>query len=483
MVQLAHDDGTMRILMERLLWPVRMVRWQVAQQYGTLLVNKKTRALALAIYLDWLAKRNLESEVVAALSILKCLPDSELPPLAKVTRAINAPSILADVIIQQTYGYGHRCGGWSDAHSGEAPASFEPPKYFMRNKGAQVPPIFWNTLGRVARRGIDLPKQWAFEWQSIMDRTASPHSGYPHHFIDGAYRQRGVRGQFSQRQDDVFRSAFIRTVAFAVSKGMPIDYARDMVCVTLTLNNEFANLSPVTRPPWLSNLPEQCCAEGANLEALMRDIIAAGSFADNQIPISLRIPISPEVEKFGELEITTVLATPDFKGAAPDLHARGRNSWFLGESSALSGPLPEDDIAACTFIGDSGECVPLAMALYVQPMGFWQNDYFRAGFSLPMSFIMPEPATISCHPQSLDVELDGVSVSKWSVWHDHYTPLHAPEGHPRCGTLTTIDSRLVTQAAAKLSCKLGWVARLRLWRSEKDYGELVMEEKNLFFFD
>jgi hypothetical protein len=483
MVPLTHDDGTMRILMERLLWPVRLVRWQVARQYGTLLSNKKTGDLALTIFLDWMSNRSLESEVVSALSILKCVPDGKLPPLTRVNSAINAPSILADVIVRQVYGYGHRCGGWSGAHSGEAPASFELPNYFMRNKGAQVPPIFWNTLSRISRVGIDLPKQWAFEWRSIMDQTKSPYSGFPHYFIDGAYRQRGVSGQFSQRQDDIFRSAFLRTVAFAVSKGMPIDYAHDLVCETLTLNNGLANVSPVARPAWLSNFPEQCCAQGANLETLVRDIIIAGSNADNQIPIYLRIPISPEVEKFGELQITAVLATLDFEGPAPDLDARGRNIWCLGESSALSGSLPEDDMAKCAFVGDKGDCVPLAMGLYVDPMGFWQHDYLRAGIALPMSFIVPETATVSCRAQSLDVEVDGVSVSRWSVWHDHYTPLHAPSGHPRCGTLTKIVPSLATTAAIKLGRKLAWVARLRLWRSETDYGELAMNEKSIIVFD
>jgi hypothetical protein len=482
MVQLAHDDGTMRILMERLLWPVRMVRWQVAQQYGSLLANRKTRDLASAIYLDWMSKRTLESEVVSALSILKCVPDRELPSLTSIKRAINAPSILADAIIEQVYGYGHRCGGWSDAHSGEAPASFEPPKYFMTYKGAQVPPILWSTLKRAARKGADLPKQWAFEWQSIMDRTNSPHSGYPYYFIDSAYRQRGVSGQFSQRQDDILRSAFIRTIAFAVSIGMPLDCAYLLVGETLTLNNEFANLKPVQRPAWLSNFPEQCCAANADLEELVRGIVSAGSNADNQMPISLRIPISPKVEKFGELEITAVLATEDFAGSAPDLHSRGRKIWFLGGSSALSGSMPEDDLAACTFGGDKGNCVPLAMGLYVHPMGFWQLDYLR-GVNLPMSFVLPESPTISCYAQSLAVEVEGVSLSTWSVWHDHYSPLHAPGGHPRCGTLTKMNSNAVTSATTKLGRRLAWIASLRLWKSEKDYSDLVVDEKRIVFFD
>lgn len=484
MVQLAHDEGTLRMLVERLLWPVRMVRWRVAQQYGALLATKRTRDPALAVYLEWLTKRRLESEVVSALSILKCVPYSELPPFSEVCGAVNAPSVLADAIFQQVYGYGNRCGGWSSAHSGEAPASFEQPKYFVRNKGAHVPLILWNTLSRLhARTGIDFPKHWAFEWQSIMDRTDSPHSDYPYYFVESTYRQAGVSGQFSLRQDDVFRSAFIRTVAFGVSKGMPSRYAHGLACETLTLNSELANLNPVSRPVWLSNLPEQCCADGADLETLVRKIIVAGSSSNGRLPISLKIPISAEVEKFAELEIAAVLATADFKCSSPNLHALGRNLWVLGEPSAFSGPLPEDDITTCTFAGDVGDCVPLAMTLYADPMGFWHVDYFSVGIALPMSCILPGPATIACRPQSLDVEVGGGSVAKWTVWHDNYSPLHAPEGHPRCGMLTVLDLPLVAQAEAKLMRELGWVARLRVWKSEKDYGELVMDEKRMFFFD
>jgi hypothetical protein len=316
-----------------------------------------------------------------------------------------------------------------------------------------------------------------------MDRTKSPHSGYPHFFIDGMYRQRGVTGQFSQRQDDILRSAFIRTVAFAVSKGMPIGYAQDLVGETLTLNNGLANMSPVQRPAWLSDFPEQCCSQGADLEALARAIVSAGSISDSQIPIHLRIPISPETEAFAELQITAVLVTPDFKGAAPDFAKRGRNLWILGDSSDLRGYLPEDEIPECTFAGDNGDCIPFAMGLYVHPMGFWHHEYIRAGIALPMSFIMPEPAIIGCSTQSLDVAIDGALASSWSIWHDHYTPLHAPEGHPRCGTLTKIVPSLVTTATNKLSRRLGWVVSLHVWRSETDHGELTMDERRIMFFD
>jgi hypothetical protein len=260
-----------------------MVRWKVAQEYGTLLSTKRHSELALRVYLDWLSRRELESEVVSAVSILKCVPQGALPPLRQVCAHINAPSILADSILRSIYGWGNICGGWSGAHAGAAPASFEPSDYFLRHKHSHVPPILWDGLERLYKKSnINFPKQWAFEWQELMERTQSPYSGYPYFFIDGTYRQTGVQGQFSQRQDEVYRSAYLRTLAYGVSTGMPMEYANWFASHSLTLNNDFANLKPTSRPQWLGTLPEECCAEGANVKLLCNTLLQNARTATKQ---------------------------------------------------------------------------------------------------------------------------------------------------------------------------------------------------------
>ena len=190
MVQLADEEAGLRLLIERLCWPLRLVRLRVAQEYAELLTNPRVRRLALRVFLEWLAARRLESEVVSGLCVLKCVPQGQLPPLTDIRANINFPSILADMVLEFVYGLGNRCGAWSNAHSGTAPASFEPSRYFLEHKGAHCAPVMGMVLRDLHRDyGLDLPKQWAFEWQSVNDATSSPLSGFPYWFLNGVNRE------------------------------------------------------------------------------------------------------------------------------------------------------------------------------------------------------------------------------------------------------------------------------------------------------
>lgn len=472
-------------MIERLCWPIRMVRWRVAQEFGALLSSKQYGKLALLVYLEWLSGRGLESEVVSGLSVLKCVSKDFLPPLNKLCAHINAPSILTDAILQSTYGYGTKCGGWSGAHSGRAPPSFEPAAFFLKYNKSHVPPILGDVLDYLYERfGVNLPRQWAFEWQALMDRTNSPYSGYPYYFIDGSYRETGVFGQFSQRQDDVYRSAYLRTIAYAVSTGMPMDYATWLASHTLTLNNDFANLKPGRRPEWLDTLPEQCCVEGADVELLCQALIQRARINCGSVPISIKIPISPEVEKFADLRIRALLVSSDFSSnIAPDLSDVGAERWSLDESSSFNRILPKTRIEKHLVRGVTGTCVPVGLTVFPDSSGFWHNDYFSTGIILPASYALPATGVVVCDDKAISVDVDGSSVSRWTVWHDHWSPLYAEGGSARCGMLTTMSNASVVAAAKALGRSVGWIAQLRVWKPEKEHGKLILSDKAWFFPD
>jgi hypothetical protein len=331
--------------------------------------------------------------------------------------------------------------------------------------------------------GVDFPKQWAFEWQAVMDSTKSAYSEYPYHFTDGSYRQSGVSGQFSQRQDDVYRSAFLRAIAWGVNKRMPLGFANDLAAHTLTLNNDFANLKPIGRPSWLGALPEECCKDGTNFEALCKKLIEEGRRATGAVPISIKVPISPEVQKFGDLRVTAVIVSPDFRYERPALDHHGHKFWHLGESSSFNQSLSKDNASDYLIKGERGTYLPIAMNIWPIPLGFWHHDYFATGISLPMSYALPSPGSVCCRVDSLAVEVDGSTVSVWQVWHDHFSPLHAQGGSPRCGMVTTMLPETLSGAEKANGRKLGWVVQRRVWKSEKDYSELELNDESLFFFD
>ena len=66
-----EPEQVMRVLLDRLNWPVRLARWQTANEFAKLFASRQ-RAIATRAYLDWLKSRKFEMEVVSGLSVLLC---------------------------------------------------------------------------------------------------------------------------------------------------------------------------------------------------------------------------------------------------------------------------------------------------------------------------------------------------------------------------------------------------------------------------
>lgn len=267
-----HASSTLRMILARLSWPLRMVRWNAAREYGALIGSPTYGKLALELYFEWLSSRRFETEVTSGLAILLCAHGRDIPDLLDVNRSIRKPSFLADMMLQYIYGYGWRKGGWHDAHSGLVPDDFKPRKYFHDYRRSHVPPILSTNLERLEKEtGFPFMHQWGFEWQSLTDEMNAPHSGYPHYFIGPMLNRSGVMGQFSQAQCDVYRSAYLRTLALAVSIGViPAGTSGLHAVDCLPLNGELLKVRPGNRPAWLADLPEQACVDGATLAPIVR---------------------------------------------------------------------------------------------------------------------------------------------------------------------------------------------------------------------
>lgn len=119
-----------------------------------------------------------------------------------------------------------------------------------------------------------------------MDATTSPYSSYPYHFMAGVTGREGVGGQFSQSQCNVYRSAFLRTLAFAVQQwGMPRNFAAIVAARCLPLSKGLHALRPIARPAWLRDVPEKCCKPGAPLEDLSRRMLKVSIGSSGMRPV------------------------------------------------------------------------------------------------------------------------------------------------------------------------------------------------------
>jgi hypothetical protein len=469
-------DSTLRILLERLNWPVRLVRLVAAREYAVLLSSSAYGKRATIAYLRWLTARKMESEVATGLAVLLITSKSDLPAFSDVRTAIGQPSIIADMLLQHIYGLGNRRGGWLTAHSGMVPDDFVVEKYFEDHKTAHVP-LFFSTQIRELERKYWFPfgRQWAFEWRKLMDRGGVPYSDFPYHFVGNLARS-GVVGQFELAQSDVMRSAYLRMLACAVADdAMTAQEAGFYAMDCLPLNRGLARVLPVDRPSWLADIPDRCCATGASLEAEARNLIAN---TPGMRPVAA-------LYEFGDLTVSAVMASKDF--APPqtdDPYFSCGVLWPLPDAITFGGEMDREDAARFMVEGKGGHCIPVCLKVFPAPFGYWLADYLAAGFELPASYLFNDPPDVTCVTDGIRMQVEGTSAARVSIWHDHWTPLYAKNGgYTRCSILTEMSASHLNLALERLNLHLGWVAQLRRWSRPSEYAEFELTTQREFFFD
>ena len=286
MVPLADSALIARsLLFNRLKWPVPMVRWRAAKEIRNLLNDPITRPATTDMLLDYLEACKTESEVSAILSIVFLTSPAARPTRIALISRIRCPSLLSDIIIERTYGPGRGIGRWWGAHSGAAPRDFEGGSYFQKYKAAHVPPILADNLKRLERTsGLPFQQQWAFEWMCLRDKLATRCTAYPHYFDNFADVRSGITGQYWQRMREVYRSAYLRTLAFAVSEWrLPQRIAQDNCMELVEGIAGLFEVEPGRRPVWPSDIPERFCEEDLDFSALVGELVRVSAEANMRL--------------------------------------------------------------------------------------------------------------------------------------------------------------------------------------------------------
>ena len=487
MVSLVTDESTVRMLIERLNWPVRLARWRTAREFGLLLSSKDYSKLATKVYLDWLSSRQFESEIASALAVLFCTPENNLPPFQTVAGHIVRPSILADLMLEAIYGSGRTKGGWEDAHSAEVSRLFEPATYFLNHKSMYVPQIFSNEFEELEKEtGFPFIRQWAFEWHKLMESTKAPYSNHPYYFVEPSLSRSGIFGQFSQRQCDVYQSAYLRTLACAVDRwNIPGHMAAEVALYALPLNRGLGELNLVDRPVWLSDIPEKCINAEGSLEPLVRNLIKPGLEQKDMRPVVLKTPISADIDEFSNLSIYAVLASTDFD---PELNSEDCSLIRglilpLADRITIEGTLGKRNISTFTSLGITGSAAPLCFNLFPLPTGLWLVDYLRLGISLPAPYVFENDVEVACRSDCIEIINGDKRIGSWKVWHDRWTPLHAKDGVTRCGMLTELREDVIGKAQDRYGMTLGWLVELNVWKQKEEHKPFELSKRREFFFD
>jgi hypothetical protein len=479
MVPLADGASIARsFLFSRLKWPVPMVRWRAAKQIRDLLNDPITRPVTTAMLLDYLGACETESEVSAILSIVFLTSPAERPTRAAVISRIRHPSLLSDIIIERTYGPGRGIGWWWGAHSGAAPRDFEGGSYFEKYKTAHVPPILADNLKRLGRAsGLPFQQQWAFEWRCLCDKLGTRFTTYPHYFDDFSEVRAGITGQYWQRMREVYRSAYLRTLAFAVSEShLPQKIAEDHCMELVDGVAGLFEVEPGRRPVWLSDIPERSCGQDPDFSALVGELVRASTGANMRL-VSLDAPIVWSVKKYAKLSVTAHLLTPDYELPPEALLFEKMPLLMIDDTFELKGPPAPLSIEEARTAGSKGDEIAVCNTLFPIPFGCWQSDYLSLGIAIPAPYVIGG-THIACTTEGIELKTEGSAVAITKLWNDGWTPSHLKGGTTRCGTVTMMDAAALDEAQVRLGRKLAFFVRLQGWDRPKEYGDYAATERS-----
>ncbi len=471
-------------LFQRLKWPVPMSRWRTAKEIRNLLNNPNTRSSTLDALLDYLDQCKTESEVCEILTIVFLTSPDARPSRTALASRIHYPSVLADILLEQIYGLGHGIGGWRWAHSGRAPADFAGGSYFEEHKAAHVPPIFADNLKRLERASSDpFLQQWAYEWETLRDKLGTPYTGYPDYFGDVLEGRAGIMGQYWQRMREVYLSAYLRTLSYAVSEWRMPQMMAENNCLEIVHGIAgLFDVEPGARPAWLSDFPERFCAPDADFTLLVRELVQTAR-AERMRLVSLDTPVASSVQKFANLTLSTHLVTPDYE-LLDNAFLFEKMPWLsLADTFELTGPPAEITIKEASTAGKMGDEVAVCNRLFPVPYGTWQSDYFAMGLRIPAPYTIPD-TEVRCSHESIEcITSDGKVGSRTLIWNDNWVPPHPKGGSTRCGTATMIDQEMLAEALERLGRKLAFFMKLRIWGREKEYGDYSESKRTFFLLD
>jgi hypothetical protein len=435
-------SAAFQLLTHRLEWPVVRVRCEAAYQLADAISDGA--AAASDALLSWTAGRQLESEAAIGVSILDAF---NLAPHFKadaVIAAVRAPSYLSDLLIRRNYPgaeklfpsrYGYaRTGGTIDR---------DHRAYFDRNIGQVIARRYQSRLANLQKRsGLPFLQRWAEEWAWLQQTLDAPLSGRPDYVWAGGPRENASNVQV--RQTEIYVSAYLRTLAYAVAEWrMPASFADDAALEALPFNRGLAGVRPVTRPGWAFNNLKARAKSGLHTAAAHAWRRAEHAAEAGQKVLALQTTNHSETE-FLSLSFRRVLSASAVAPSKPS-EVFDRVPWamveddFAGMTGTLE-PLDGNEPDAANFL-----------SVYVQPARFprFLTDLFPEGVELAHPRLFDEPVAVVADDRALVLTAGGQPVSCWVHWYADWQPTHPRTIHRLGGGLTTINSRVLAQAIRK----------------------------------
>ncbi len=486
-------EQTLSWLVLRLTWPSIMVRERACVELAALLLHPQLGNATQIALVRWIAEQRLES--VAALGILpflhaKMQNEGYTPPLADLEKSLRMPSLLAWLLLneldsQQTLTFAGAC-----RHAETAAKTFTPSPFFTKYVKNFLPPGYAELILAIEPQfKLPLWRQGAFEWHYLLTKleitpTRNELDDWLRHF-PGEEHYMGIDTLLSE----VYRSAFLRTLAWAADQGVHPEIVAYLAANTCPVDLDLWRVVPHSKPVWwpqiqtaTSQIDTTVADIWQQIEALWEQnrigkgdkdtIIAACGIVYNQ-------EIIYNLEIFGLFQSCIGPEAPDLIDIA---------EWYSDAVDAKDVVLTVDRPSLLRFggiiKGRSPEAELLQFAdwlvvpavfpvTHTRAVSRWQWWRLERNIWLPAPYLAESPIIIVCEPQAIVLRDKNGEIGRWIDWADGLGETKPDAVPPKTGQVMYVRCQAIENFARQTNTTFCWLCQLTSYHRESRRRELV----------
>lgn len=431
------------------------------------------------VLLTWIAAQQLES--VAAIGILPFLyaqmqSEAYHAPLTELVNVLHVPSVLAWLLLNELEGKHVLSLVQACQYTETAPRDFRPNPFFARYVENFLPPAYADRV-RFIQQQSSLPvwKQWSFEWHHAMTRLKlTPNrrelDHWHRHFPEGE-RYAGVDMVLSE----VYRSAYLRTLAWAGDQGIPPTVLQLFAAMTCPVDLDLWKVAPQRKPEWWPHAqPAQSQSDTIEADIWQQvEVLWQQNWRElkNESAIIAACGVVCHQNVFYDLEITGLFQHclgPDAPALADiaDWHNSTKNARgstlvihrpsllrFGGSMADMRFEFRLHRLADWTLLPAIGPTEPAAVHR-------WQMWRLDRSIWLPAPYLSESPLNIVCQSDAIVVQNDNGEIGRWRDWGDGLGEIVA-EGIPsKSGQVLHMSKNFIEQFAQQKAMVFCWLCQL-----------------------
>ncbi|MEZ5573121.1 MAG: hypothetical protein R3E64_13995 [Halioglobus sp.] len=452
-------------------------------------------------YWAWLTTRIFESQSVTAIVLFyRCrlfgnqvFDDGDLERLIDT---VPAPSALSWKLINEMSGaIENPEPDYASLYSGNVARDYKTPDYFTDYKRSLLPPIHDIHAETLEGRGVrGFRRQWAYEVECLYEREGiDARYPYAHYFIDRASPTRV--SIFDLPQSEVFRSAYLRALAWAFNNGY-IDKPQMIFHALSFCPVEFCSWQAGTtkKPGFWPVLPaneDDIDRTPEHVFQLIYDSLS--SEVDGTIlgfasaPVSVCFDKQANVESFYDLTIHALFQKNIERNGeiepeeVADQLRRLRSAHNKSLSTTLAGPLTQVDINDHAITSAGSVFVPVVLSLRADPIARWQSKQMYRGIRIAAPYIAEQQPLLLAQESRLHVKCEDTILSETVYWDFDQLDFWPADLPPGLGVCTTVSKDRIEKFCEEHNVSLCWLVQLNFYMKNAE-NDTYLEESFYKFY-